>query len=238
MQDAAIGLLLVKNYCLFRTHRGGQKGAIILADLFGHQVVEQGIHAQDRVFVFVALQSEVMQLVRILAEIEKLDVVVLEDLIWRLRSVDGGGGIVTRELVASIEHKGQESALAEVGVHLGERRQRLAAEHVLIGCKQIVSVDGLYTDVIEQHARAVGMDIRGLGIAEQRGKIASRQASDGGLPPRLRQPGHANERWQQVKVAGQRGDFLATSVGRMGNQKRYMRVEFVSDRPFAAKATM
>src|SRR5215472_12207537 len=87
-------LLLVKNYCLFGTHRGGQKGAIILADLFGHQVVEQGIHPQDRVFVFVALQGEVMQLVGILAEIEKLDVVVLEDLIERLRSVERGGGIV------------------------------------------------------------------------------------------------------------------------------------------------
>src|SRR5262249_44291824 len=71
---------------------------------------------------------------------KQLDVVVPEDLIERLRSVERGGGIVTRELVASIEHKGQESALAEVGVHLGERRQRLAAEHVLIGCKQIVSV--------------------------------------------------------------------------------------------------
>ena len=90
----AIGLLLVKDYCLFGTHRRGQKGAIILADLFGHQVVEQGIHPQDCVFVFVALQSEVMQLVRIFAEIEKLDVVVLEDLIERLRSVERGGGIV------------------------------------------------------------------------------------------------------------------------------------------------
>src|SRR5499427_4729988 len=238
MQDAAIGLLLVKNYCLFGTHRGGQKGAIILADLFGHQVVEQGVHPQDRVFVFVALQSQVVQLVGILAEIEQLDVVVLEDLIERLRSIERGGGIVTRELVASIEHKGQESALAEVRVHLGERRQRLAAEDVLVGCKQIVSVDGVYTDVVEQHAWAVGMDIRGLGIAEQRGKIASRQTSDGGLPPRLRQPGHANERWQQVKVAGQRGDRLAASVGRMGDQKRYMRVELVSERTLAAQATM
>src|SRR6516165_3148773 len=178
-----------------------------------------------------------MQLVGILAEIEQLDVVVVEDLIERLRSVERGGGIVTRELVASIEHKGQESALAEVGVHLGERRQRLATEDVLVGCKRIVSVDGLHTDVIEQHARAVGMDIRGLGIAEQRGKIASRQTSDGGLPPRLRQPGHANECWQQVKVAGQRGDRLAAS-GRMGNQKRYMRVELVSERTLAAQATM
>jgi len=123
-------------------------------------------------------------------------------------------------------------------VHLGERRQRLAAEHVLIGCKQIVSVDGLYTDVIEQHARAVGMDIRGRGIAEQRRKIASRQTSDGGLPPRFRQPGHANECWQQVKVAGQRGDCLATSIGRMGNQTRYMRVELVSERTLAAQTTM
>src|SRR6516162_3753285 len=122
-----IGLLLVKDYCLFRTHRGGQKGAIILADLFGHQVVEQGVHPQDRVFVFVTLQSEVVQLVGILAEVEQLDVVVLEDLIERLRSVERGGGVVTREVVASIEHKGQESALAEVGVHLGERWQRLAA---------------------------------------------------------------------------------------------------------------
>src|SRR5436190_12747518 len=120
-----------------------------------------------------------MQLVGILAEIEKLDVIVLEDLIERLRSVEGGGGIVTRELVAPIEHKGQESALAEVGVHLGERRQRLAAEDVLVGRKQVVSVYGLYTDVIEQHGRAVGMHIRGR-IAEQRGKIASGQASDGG----------------------------------------------------------
>src|SRR5262249_60507907 len=130
------------------------------------------------------------------------------------------------------------SALDEVGVDLGERRQRVAAEPVLIGCKQIVSVDGLYTDVIEQHARAVGMDIRGRGIAEQRRKIASRQTSDGGLPPRFRQPGHANECWQQVKVAGQRGDCLATSIGRMGHQKRYMRVEFVSERTLAAQATM
>src|SRR5262245_52802640 len=238
MQDAAIGLLLVENYCSFGTHRGGQKGAIILTDLFGHQVVEQGIHPQDRVFVFVALQGEVMQLVGILAEIEKLDVVVLEDLIERLRSVERGGGIVTRELVAPIEHKGQESPLAEIGVLLGVRWRRLAAEHVLVGCKQIVSIDGLYTDVIDQHARAVGMDLWRLELAEQRGKIASRQASDGGLPSRLGQPGHANECWQQVKVAGQRGDFLATSVARMGNQKRYMRVEFVSERTLAAQATM
>ena len=64
-------------------------------------------------------------------------------------------------------------------------------------------------------------------------------ASDGnGLPPRLRQPGHANECWQQVKVAGQRGDCLATSVGRMGNQKRYMRVELVSEWTLAAQTTM
>src|SRR5262249_24691181 len=190
------------------------------------------------VFVFVALQGEVVQLVGILAEVEQLDVVVLEDLIERLRSVERRGGLVTRELVASIEHKAQESALAEVGVHLGERRRRLAAEDVLVGFKEIVSVDGLYTDVVEQHARAVGMDIRGLGIAEQRGKIASRQTSDGGLPPRLRQPGHANERWQQVKVAGQRGDRLAARVGRMGDQKRNMRVELVSEGTLAAPATM
>jgi len=59
-------LTACQNYCPFGTHRSGQKGAIILADLFGHQVVEQGIHPQDRVFIFVALQSEVVQLVGIL----------------------------------------------------------------------------------------------------------------------------------------------------------------------------
>src|SRR5262249_60828500 len=104
----------LKDYCLFGTHRGGQKGAIILADLFGHQLVEQGIHPQDRVFVFVALQSEVTQLVGILAEIEKLDVVVLEDLIERLRRVERVGGVGTCGLGESIDKQGKTAGLPRV----------------------------------------------------------------------------------------------------------------------------
>ena len=83
---------------MFGTHRRGQKGAIILADLFGHQVVEQGVHPQDRVLVFLRIRREVVELVGIIGEIEKLDVVVLEDLVERLRRVERGRRIVARNL--------------------------------------------------------------------------------------------------------------------------------------------
>ena len=76
--DCCIDSLFVEHHGLFRTDRSGQKGAVILADFFGHQLVEQSIHALDRIFVLLSLQGEVVQLVGILIEIEQLNVIVFK----------------------------------------------------------------------------------------------------------------------------------------------------------------
>src|SRR3954453_4362929 len=66
----------------------GQKLTVIDADFTRDQLVEQCIHPQQRVAVAGGVNGEIVHLVWIGIEIEKLHVVVLEDLLQGLRRVE------------------------------------------------------------------------------------------------------------------------------------------------------
>src|SRR5262249_31187785 len=143
------------------------------------------------------------------------------------------------ELVAPIEYKGQEAALAQIGMPLRERRHRFPVEDELVGGKKIIPVDGLYADVIEQHAWAVAVDIRGLGVvAEQRGEVVPGQSLDGRLALLLRQSRQSYKCGEHIKVAGKRSVFLPARETGMDDQKGNMGVELVGERALAARAAV
>jgi hypothetical protein len=84
-------LLSIEDHRMVGTDGGWQEAStIMLADLFRCQLVEQCVHPQNQILVLLPIEGQVVEFLRILLKIEKLDIVVLEDLVQRLRCIERG----------------------------------------------------------------------------------------------------------------------------------------------------
>ena len=78
-------------------------------------------------------------------------------------------------------------------MHLGKRWQSLSVEHVFVSGEQIIAVDGLQTNVVEEHSRAVGVEISRLSIGEKRREIVPGQSFHCRSPLRFGKARHSDE---------------------------------------------
>jgi hypothetical protein len=65
-----------------------EKTTIVDADFLGDELVQQGVHPQQRRPVLLWFDGQVVSFIGIVLQIEKLDVVVFEDLIQCLRRIE------------------------------------------------------------------------------------------------------------------------------------------------------
>jgi len=96
--------------------RGGQKTTVVLAHFLGHELVQQGVHAQDEGLVLLRVEGEIVRLERVVLQVKELDVVVAQKLFEGYRRIEVGGGVVTCKLVLSVESKTQESPFIKFGL--------------------------------------------------------------------------------------------------------------------------
>ncbi len=62
-----------------RADRGRQKTAVVRAHFFGHELVQQGVHAQDEVAILFRIEGEIVRLERVVLQVKELDVVVVAE---------------------------------------------------------------------------------------------------------------------------------------------------------------
>src|SRR6516165_12751129 len=97
----------------FRANVLWEKAAIVDADFLCHEIVQQLIHPQNRRPVLLRLKDQVVHFLGVALQIEKLNVIVPEDFLQRLRRVECARRVVARELVASIkDEKERKSRLS------------------------------------------------------------------------------------------------------------------------------
>ena len=146
--------------------------AVVDADFLSHKPVQQVVHPQERRLVLLPVNREVVRFVGVALQIEQLDVVVLVDLLQRVRRIERGRRVVPDELEASIEDEGDHAALAQL--RLGDRRYWLTEKHGAQQSAQIIPINGRYAHIIEEDGGTHRVHARLLGLGEQRREVATR----------------------------------------------------------------
>jgi len=134
----------------FRANVLWEKAAIVDADFLCHEIVQQLIHPQNRRPVLLRLKDQVVHFLGVALQIEKLNVIVPEDFLQRLRRVECARRVVARELVASIKDEGEKAALVQL--HL--RHWRLGLMHGERGHDfgEVIAINSAHADVVEKNA--------------------------------------------------------------------------------------
>ena len=144
---------------------------VVFAHFLGDELVKQGVHPQNEIFVFIRIQRQIAGLERVILQVEELDVVVPHDFFHRCRRIEVSGRVVARELVLPVERKTHESTLVELGLKVRQRRRRFVLKQFLHSRHAIVRIDGERADVVEQGTGADGLRACGLGCGEHPGKV-------------------------------------------------------------------
>ncbi|MDT7760897.1 MAG: hypothetical protein QOC63_317, partial [Mycobacterium sp.] len=82
-----------------------QKTTVVLAHFIGHELVQQGVHAQYEIPVLFRIKGQIARLERVVPQVKELEVVVTQNLLKRRRRIEVGGGVVTHELVLPVNAK-------------------------------------------------------------------------------------------------------------------------------------
>src|SRR5262249_21106473 len=151
--------------CSFWGKKRSQKPAVVDADFLGDEIVEQAVHPQDELFVLLWCESQVVHFVRVFLQIEELDVVVLENLVQRLRRVERSRRVVAGELVTSVEDKREKAAFVQL--RRGQLRWRLARSEGGHDSGEVIGVDGTGSQVVEEDGGADGLHACFVGGAAQ-----------------------------------------------------------------------
>src|SRR5262249_46672815 len=199
--------------CAFWGKKRSQKPAVVDADFLGDEIVEQAVHPQDELFVLLWCESQVVHFVGITLQIEKLDVVVLENLVQRLWRVERSRRVVAGELVTSIENKGEKATFVQL--RRGQLRWRLARSEGGHDSGEVIGVDGTGSHVVEKDSGAHGMQVGFLWVGKQRREVVTRQRLQRRRPTRLRHPGQADEGGEEIQGGGEGGAVGAGLGGRM-----------------------
>ena len=95
-------LLSIEDHRMVGTDGGWQEAStIMLADLFRCQLVERCVHPQNQILVLLPIEGQVVEFLRILLKIEKLDIVqicnMLEGMAAAASNLDAGRGAAKME---------------------------------------------------------------------------------------------------------------------------------------------
>ena len=93
---------------------GWEEAAVVDADLFVDQPVEECVHSKDRVLGRARIDGQVVRLVRVGLQVEQLEVVAGGQFLERLGTVVLDGGEVPAELVPAVEDAADRTPLGEV----------------------------------------------------------------------------------------------------------------------------
>src|SRR3981081_2093720 len=91
-----------------------QKTTVVLAHFIGHQLVQQGVHAQYEILVLFRIQGQIVRLERVIPQVKELEVVVTQNLLERYWRIEVVGGVVTHELILTVKREAHESAFFEL----------------------------------------------------------------------------------------------------------------------------
>src|SRR5262245_13104449 len=98
-------------------HTTRQHLTYVFAYFLLDHLCEFRVHCQEQIAVFLCIQCEVVQLLRIRLQIEKLHIVKLEKLFQRIREIMLLGREVTAELIAPIKDASDGASFRQVRLH-------------------------------------------------------------------------------------------------------------------------